>query len=167
VNARRPQRGQTLVEFALVFPIFLVVLLATFDIGRGVFAYNSVTNAAREGARLAIVNQDKTLVLARIRSQSSVAESNNGDGTDITIEYRRANTDGTPSNTNCVAAGENIPIGCLAVVTYQTKFQLITPLVRQIVFPSGVTLTSTSILPVEFTCPNPDITIGTNCPKQP
>ena len=34
-------------------------LVALFDLGRAVFSYNTLTNAAREGARMAIVNQDK------------------------------------------------------------------------------------------------------------
>ena len=52
-------RGQALVEFALVFPIAILVLMAVFDVGRAVFVYNGLTNAAREGARLAAVNQDE------------------------------------------------------------------------------------------------------------
>ena len=55
-GGRRP-RGQGLIEFALVIPIFLLLLVALFDLGRAVFAYNTLTNAAREGARMAIVNQ--------------------------------------------------------------------------------------------------------------
>ena len=38
---------------------------AGFDLGAGVFAYNSVTNAAREGVRLAIVNQDQASIETR------------------------------------------------------------------------------------------------------
>lgn len=52
----RRRTGQGLVEFALVFPIFIMLLLGVFDIGRAVFAYNEITNAAREGVRIAIVN---------------------------------------------------------------------------------------------------------------
>ena len=44
---RRLERGQALVEFALVIPIFLLMLVALFDLGRAVFAYNTLTNAAR------------------------------------------------------------------------------------------------------------------------
>ena len=44
-------------EFALVLPIFLLIVFGVFDLGRGVFAYNTVANAAREGARVAAVNQ--------------------------------------------------------------------------------------------------------------
>lgn len=49
-------RGQALTEFALVIPLFLVVALATFDVGRVVWANNAVANAAREAVRQAIVH---------------------------------------------------------------------------------------------------------------
>ena len=49
-------RGQTLVEFALVFPIFIAVLVGMVDVGRAVWANNAVANAAREAARYAIVH---------------------------------------------------------------------------------------------------------------
>ncbi len=52
---RRSGRGQTLVEFALVLPIFLVMLFGLFDAGRYVYMSSVVSQAAREGARLAAV----------------------------------------------------------------------------------------------------------------
>jgi hypothetical protein len=51
----RGDLGQGLVEFALVLPVFLLIVLAVFDSGKGVYSYNTVTQAAREGARLAAV----------------------------------------------------------------------------------------------------------------
>jgi TadE-like protein len=51
----RPE-GQSLVEFALVLPIFLVILIGVVDVGRAVWANNAVANAAREAARYAIVH---------------------------------------------------------------------------------------------------------------
>ncbi|MDP9236392.1 MAG: pilus assembly protein [Chloroflexota bacterium] len=50
------ERGQSLVEFALVMPIFLVILLGTFEGVRAVLAYNTLSNASREGARYALVH---------------------------------------------------------------------------------------------------------------
>lgn len=47
--------GQSLVEFALVFPVFVLVFFAIVDGARLVFAYNTVAQAAREAARLAAV----------------------------------------------------------------------------------------------------------------
>ncbi len=45
------QRGQGLLEFALVIPVLLLVLLGAADMGQAYYAYTQVTNAAREGAR--------------------------------------------------------------------------------------------------------------------
>src|SRR4051812_15839844 len=49
-NARQKSRGQSLVEFALVLPVFLVFLAAALDLGRVFYANISLNNAAREGA---------------------------------------------------------------------------------------------------------------------
>lgn len=56
----RGARGQTLVEFAMVLPIFLVLVLGVFDLGRVVWALDATASAAREGARFAIVHGGST-----------------------------------------------------------------------------------------------------------
>lgn len=52
---RTAGRGQTLVEFALVLPIFVLLLFAVIDGGRYIFLSSALSNAAREGARLGSV----------------------------------------------------------------------------------------------------------------
>lgn len=52
----RRERGQALMEFALVLPVFLIMLMAVVDVGRAIWAQNTVAAAAREGARFAIVH---------------------------------------------------------------------------------------------------------------
>jgi Flp pilus assembly protein TadG len=47
-------RGQSMVEFAVLAPVFFMLLLGTIDLGRAVYIYNSISDAAREGARAAI-----------------------------------------------------------------------------------------------------------------
>jgi Flp pilus assembly protein TadG len=49
------ERGAELVEFALVFPTLLLVMLGIIDFGFLFQHYEVVTNAAREGARVAIL----------------------------------------------------------------------------------------------------------------
>lgn len=44
--------GQALVEFALVLPLALVLILFAIDIGRYVYTYSAISAAVREGARL-------------------------------------------------------------------------------------------------------------------
>jgi hypothetical protein len=53
---RGRQGGQTLVEFALVLIPFLLLLMGIFDLGRGIYTYNSASQAAREIARSASVD---------------------------------------------------------------------------------------------------------------
>jgi Flp pilus assembly protein TadG len=48
-------RGQGLVEFALVLPVFLLLLFGALDGARLVYTYNTLSQAAREGARVAAV----------------------------------------------------------------------------------------------------------------
>jgi hypothetical protein len=48
-------RGQTLVEWALVLPILLMVILVTIDLGRAVYYYSTVYNIAREATRFGSV----------------------------------------------------------------------------------------------------------------
>lgn len=45
------ERGQALVELAIMLPILLIILLGVIDFGRVFYAYVTITNAAREGAR--------------------------------------------------------------------------------------------------------------------
>ncbi len=47
---RRRSRGQSLVEFALILPILLLLVVSAADAGRLFFAYVTIENAAREGA---------------------------------------------------------------------------------------------------------------------
>jgi Flp pilus assembly protein TadG len=44
-------RGQSLVEFALIIPIVMLIMLGLFDLGRVVFINNSLSDGARDGAR--------------------------------------------------------------------------------------------------------------------
>lgn len=52
---RRRSSGQALVEFALVAPVFFAIVFGLIDGARLVFAYNTVSQATREAARLAAV----------------------------------------------------------------------------------------------------------------
>ncbi|MCU0501641.1 MAG: pilus assembly protein [Anaerolineae bacterium] len=49
----RSERGQNLVELALVMPLLILLLAGMADLGRAFFSYIQITNAAREGARAA------------------------------------------------------------------------------------------------------------------
>lgn len=54
---RRVTRGQAIVEFALVLPLFTLLLLSASDFARGLSAYIELSNMAREGAHYGSMNE--------------------------------------------------------------------------------------------------------------
>jgi len=58
MNAHIRNRGQSLIEFAIILPLLLLVIMALFDIGRAIFHYSVLNTAVREGTRYAIVQSD-------------------------------------------------------------------------------------------------------------
>lgn len=155
------QRGQSLAEFALAFPIIVLLLLGIFDMGRAVFAFNTVSNAARVGARVAAVNQlaPPTSNTSCIESmpvedtseptwspQACAAAAASGLGlrpSDVTISYN------TPPGTNLACA--TLHVGCIASVTVTYGWSAITPVIGGMLGP--ISISSTSQIPIERVFP--------------
>ena len=95
------------------------------------------------------------------KGQVSVAEIN---APNVSIDFYEQNeVDGTPDTSRpCTPAG----VGCLAVVSFESTYRPLTPIIGNILFKNGVTFKATSILAVEYTCPNGTHT-AVQCPKQP
>jgi hypothetical protein len=69
----RHERGVALVEFAMVLPLLLVLVFGIIDFGRAFQTWITLTNAAREGARLGTVSQDAQAVVQRCQSTAGVS----------------------------------------------------------------------------------------------
>jgi hypothetical protein len=74
------ERGQSLVETAIVFPVLLLLLAAVVDFGRAFDAYIVLTNAAREGARFGAVKPSLTVDQVKAVVVADVV----GSGTNLT-----------------------------------------------------------------------------------
>jgi Flp pilus assembly protein TadG len=59
-QTQRREGGQAMVEFALVIPLLVLVLMGIVDLGQGVYAYNVVASGAREGARFGVLDPTNT-----------------------------------------------------------------------------------------------------------
>lgn len=57
---RRKENGQSLVEFALVLPLFMLILMGIMDFGWLFYNYIGVENSARNAARIACVEYQNT-----------------------------------------------------------------------------------------------------------
>ena len=148
-------RGQTLVEFAMVLPIIFVVLIATLDLGRAVFVYNTLAQSARQAARLAIVNQNVGDVQdAAIANAPTLGLSTANVDVCFKIAFSSQTDCANPSVDNCPQSTRSI--GCLAYVKTHVAYTPLTPLISTL-FPSFA-LSSTSVLSVEYVCPEGTLT---------
>ncbi|MGD2057902.1 MAG: pilus assembly protein [Anaerolineales bacterium] len=91
---KRREHGQGLVEFALVLPVFLMLIMGIVEFGRLMFIYNSVATASREAARYGASVGVNTAGIEHFRDCSGIRDTAQRlaaiapiEHTDIAIEY--------------------------------------------------------------------------------
>ena len=87
---RRRSRGQALVEFALVAPMFFLLLFGIVEAGRFIFYYETLNNATREGARYAIVNGANSIAHRPTGPAAPGTTSTDAAGEDVKARVREA-----------------------------------------------------------------------------
>jgi Flp pilus assembly protein TadG len=76
-NRRSNERGASMVEFALVLPLFLLLLFGIMEVGWLFAQQVEVRNAAREGARLAVVDfADTDTMRSEVCARASLSAPN-------------------------------------------------------------------------------------------
>ena len=138
---RRVASGQALVEFALIMPVLVVLLVAVFDLGRLVFAYNGITNAAREATRTGIIDQ----TIATIQTDA-IDQATSLGLTATQVDVKFCKPDGTACSTT-----KPTTLDALVQVQISYDWQAITPVIGNIVGP--VTVTAVSRMPIERVFP--------------
>lgn len=85
-SARRGESGQAMVEFMMVLPILLLLLIGIIQFGLLFYNYIDLTSATRDGARKAVVlrldEESATAVTETITHSTTIV---NDDGLDIDI----------------------------------------------------------------------------------
>lgn len=129
---KRSHRGQSLVEFALIIPILLLLMLGILDLGRAVAAHNSVSNAARSAARVAVVDQNADVV-----AQAAIDEAFGLGLSADDIDFDANANDDDP----CILQV------CQVSVSVSYEYTAATPIIGNIVGP--ITVRSETRLPIE------------------
>lgn len=165
-SARRHDSGQSLVEFALLLPVLLLIIFGVVDFGRAIFQYSTVAEGARQAGRLAVVDQTVSAVQAKaIASTTGITLDAAPNGVRVCFKAVTMSTPAQLSCTNTAAAtlcnGGASPkeIGCLAVVETRSSFTALTPVIGSVVGP--IQLTSRSVNPIEYVC---DVPTKASCP---
>ena len=104
------QRGQALVEFALVAPVMLLLLLVAVDFGRVLFSFIAVNNAAREGAQYAAehaMDMDTPLDVDAYNAEVIAAAVG-----EVNVQGQGGEGVMTVSNPSCTLASSGAPMSC-------------------------------------------------------
>ena len=99
---RKSIRGQSLVEFALVLPVFLLLLIGVAEFGRAWMTRNILTGASREAVRIAAVQGNTASALSRA---NNILSSAGISGASVNIA-----DDGAPYGTCSVTVSYPFPI---------------------------------------------------------
>jgi hypothetical protein len=120
----RSEEGAQLVEFALVLPLLLLVVLGIAEFGFIFQRYEVVTNAAREGARLRVLpGYADADVRPRVEAYLSTG------GVPVTVSPDPANLDVVVESVSIPVGGGGPPISAKRVtVTYTYTFQFLNAL---------------------------------------
>lgn len=137
MRAKREVAGQSLVEFALILPLFLLLIFGLIDLGRGVFAYNAIQNAAREGVRVAIVDQNTDVITAEVQQH---AIGLGLDSSNVTLSFLQPDTMTAPCNTP-------IAISCEVEILVDYEFRPATPVIGNLI--GNIDMSAASRQPVE------------------
>lgn len=124
-RAGRP-RGQSLAEFALVAPVFMLLLLIAIDFGRVFFSHIQITNAAREAAAYGATSPTDTVGIAARARQERNVQSQRGESA-LVISSSCAN--GVGGTISCSTASGGTGAGNTITVRVGEAFTFLTPLI--------------------------------------
>ena len=158
--SRLAERGATIVEFAIVSTVALMLIFGILDFSRALYSYHQVSEVARQGARYAIVNGGAACgggtpdpMQAWVNQHATLL----GDGSlSVTTTCSDSAACEDASSTNCsnannctaTSAPYDAP-GCIVSVKVDYSFHFLVPLVSKLTVP----MSSTSTMVISQTAP--------------
>jgi Flp pilus assembly protein TadG len=133
-KTRKSWSGQNLVEFAIVVPVFFLLLCALFDFGYAFYAQMTLQNAVRQAGRFAVTGnrlpdpkhpgKDLSRVDSIINTAKDSALGLDISGIQVSSVAGGKNSAGGPGDT--------------VTVSITTDLHLVTPFIRELFGPQGV-----------------------------
>jgi Flp pilus assembly protein TadG len=127
----KSQKGQSMVELALILPVIILLLFGILEFGRIFYSYIVITNAAREGARIGAVGSPNSVIIQRIREAAP-------------LPYADTNLSITKLEPHEEARVSGLPL----TVEVKYEIDLVTPIFSAIL-PNPVTLKSSATMRLE------------------
>ena len=130
IPTARGERGQALVEAAIILPVVLLIMTGIFEIGRAYQTYQVLTNAAREGARAAVVTGgDAAKAKAIVNDYIAAGMVEPADGKTIEVTVDKAST--------IVAGGETYSAS-LVTVDFPFEFAVLQGIAQLVNSSTGI-----------------------------
>lgn len=127
-RARSGERGQALLETAIMLPLVLLVSVGIFEFGRAYQTWQVLTNAAREGARVAILPGSTTSdVQSRVMTALQAGQLPNTAGATVDVNQNAT-----------VSIGATNAAASIVTVNYPYSFMVLNPVANLVV--TGSTL---------------------------
>jgi Flp pilus assembly protein TadG len=121
--------GAALIEAAFTLPLMLFVCIGILEFGRAYQAWQVVTNASREGARIAVLpGMDDTAVTTRVKTYLSAGALDKADVTAVVIQR----------NTTVSIGGTNTASASKVTVNYPFEFMVFQPVAQLVASGSTV-----------------------------
>ena len=119
-KTRNRERGSAMVETAICIPLLLVLMVGIFEVGRAYETWQVLTNAAREGARVAVLPSGSAAdTTALVRQYMSTGQLTKSATASVVInEGASIDVNGTPVSASMVT------------VDYPFEFIMLQPIVR-------------------------------------
>ncbi len=122
-HGRHDERGSMLLEMAMTLPLLLLVSVAIFELGRAYQTQQILTNAAREGARLAVLpGSSADTIRTRVRQYLAQGQLTNASTAEVDI-----------NTTATIPMGAANVSASVVTVNYPYEFMVLGPVARLVV----------------------------------
>jgi len=125
----RDERGTALIETALTFPLVLLLSISVFEFGRAFQHWQILTNAAREGARVAVLpGTSDEYVTARVQTYLEAGRMAAADTATVAV-----------TRNDQISIGDDATASASTVnISYPFEFVVLQPLMQLVVSDSSV-----------------------------
>ncbi len=124
---RGRRRGQSMVEFALVIPIFMLILAGILDFGFALYSRMTVINAARDGARAAVMVPDFSTITT-VAQQAADSSAAGAGMTPSSVSVTCLQTSVSLTSPATIACGPTVVPGDSVSVTVNYTYKTFFPL---------------------------------------
>jgi len=138
------ERGASLVEFAIGATVFLTVMFGVIEFGRALWVHNALSDAARRGARYAVVHTAADSAAVK----NVVVYGNPAGGTTPLVSNL------TTANVNVAYSAFGLSGGTVTVTITNYQFQFVVPIVSTSIqmpnYSTTLTAESAGLIPVNL-----------------